>query len=191
MHGGGRGRLSSLFLQRNTLGAPLWHREGVTPTGGMDPQKQALGVFEEQASSLAGTGSLWDLAGEWAREMVLASVFFPRQTELCLPGAQQLSLPLSSSLPAFRAELLTYDLPDAKSSLLWEYTLSGPSAFASQTLGLCLARWAGCPSTPGSLPPVRVAGTTSALPTLLRGFLLQAWLQRVCPASLLVVIGVN
>ena len=41
------------------------------------------------------------LAGRWAREMVLASAFVPRQTELCRPGAQQLSLPLSSSLPAF------------------------------------------------------------------------------------------
>ena len=41
------------------------------------------------------------LAGEWVREMVLASTFVPCQTELCFPRAQQLSLPLSSSLPAF------------------------------------------------------------------------------------------
>ena len=41
------------------------------------------------------------LAGGWAGEMALASAFVPRQTELCRPGAQQLSLPLSSSLPAF------------------------------------------------------------------------------------------
>ena len=41
------------------------------------------------------------LAGGWAREMALASAFVPQQTELCRPGAQQLSLPLSSSLPAF------------------------------------------------------------------------------------------
>ena len=47
------------------------------------------------------------LAGGWAREMALASAFVPCQTELCCPEAQQLSLPLSSSLPAFRAELLT------------------------------------------------------------------------------------
>ena len=47
------------------------------------------------------------LAGGWAREMVLASAFVPSQTELCRPGAQQLSLPLSSILPTFRAELLT------------------------------------------------------------------------------------
>ena len=79
------------------------------------------------------------LAGGWAREMALANGFVPHQTELCRPGAQQLSLPLSSSLPAFRAELLTYDLPEAKSHLLWEHSQSGPSAFASQTRGLCLA----------------------------------------------------
>ena len=41
------------------------------------------------------------LAGGWVREMALVSAFVPRQTELCHPGAQQLSLPLSSSLPAF------------------------------------------------------------------------------------------
>ena len=58
------------------------------------------------------------LARGWAREMALASAFVPQQTELCLPGAQQLSLSLSSSLPTFRAELLTYDLPDVKSCLL-------------------------------------------------------------------------
>ena len=79
------------------------------------------------------------LAGGWAGEMALASSFVLHQTELCRPGAQQLSLPLSSSLSAFRAELLTYDLPDAKSRLLSEHSLSGPSAFASQTRGLCLA----------------------------------------------------
>ena len=100
------------------------------------------------------------LAGGWAREMVLVSTFVPRQTELCHPGAQQLSLPLSSSLPAFREELLTYDLPDAKSRLLWEHTHpSSPSAFASQTRGLCLA--GRLPLCPGSLLPVRAACTTS------------------------------
>ena len=66
------------------------------------------------------------LAGGWAREMALASAFGPCQTELCHPGAQQLSLPLSSSLPAFRAELLTYDLPEAKLRLLSEHTPPGP-----------------------------------------------------------------
>ena len=41
------------------------------------------------------------LAGGWAREMTLASAFVPHQTELCRPGAQQLSLPLSLCPPAF------------------------------------------------------------------------------------------
>ena len=90
---------------------------------------------------------------------MLESAFVPCQAEPCLPGAQQLSLPLSSSLPAFRAELLTFDLPDAKSRLLWEHTPSVPSAFASQTRGLCLA--GRLPLRPGSLPPIRAARTTS------------------------------
>ena len=99
------------------------------------------------------------LAGGWVREMALASAFVPHQTELCCLGAQQLSLPLSSSLPAFRAELFTYDLPDAKSRLLSEHSPSGPSAFASQTRGLCLAGEP--PLCSGSLPPVRGARTAS------------------------------
>ena len=99
------------------------------------------------------------LAGGWVREMALASAFAPHQTELCRAGAQQLSLPLSSSLPAFRAELLNYDLPDAKLRLLSEHTPSGTSAFASQTRGLCLAGEP--PLRPGSLPPVRGARTAS------------------------------
>ena len=41
------------------------------------------------------------LAGGWAREMALAMAFVPRQTELFPLRAQHLSLPLSSSLPAF------------------------------------------------------------------------------------------
>ena len=41
------------------------------------------------------------LAGGWVREMALARAFVPFQIELCCLGAQQLSLPLSSSLPAF------------------------------------------------------------------------------------------
>ena len=77
------------------------------------------------------------LAGGWAREMALARAFVPHQAELCRRGAQQLSLPLSSSPPVLRAELLAYNLPDVKSFLLSEYILSGPSGrnfgFASQT----------------------------------------------------------
>ena len=74
-------------------------------------------------------------------------------------GAQQLSLPLSSSPPILPAELLAYNLPDVKSQLLWEHTPTGPSAFASQTRGLCLA--SGPPLRSGSLPPVRGARTAS------------------------------
>ena len=99
------------------------------------------------------------LAGEWGREMALASTFVPCQTELCSPGAQQLSLPLSSSPLVLQAELLTYNLPDVKSRLLLEHTASGPSAFASQTQGLCLASRQ--PLRSGSLLPVRVACTAS------------------------------
>ena len=99
------------------------------------------------------------LAGGWAGEMALVSAFVPHQTELCRQGAQQLSLPLSSSLPAFPAELLTYVIPDAKSRLLSEHSPSSPSAFASQTRGLCLA--GRLPLRPGSLPPVRGARTAS------------------------------
>ena len=99
------------------------------------------------------------LTGGWAGEMALASAFVPRQTELCRQEAQQLSLPLSSSLPAFRAEPLTYVLPDAKSRLLSEHSPPGPSAFASQSQGLCLAGEP--PLCPGSLPPVHGARTAS------------------------------
>ena len=99
------------------------------------------------------------LAGGWAGEMALASAFVPHQAELCRQGAQQLSLPLSSSPPVLRAELLAYNLPDVKSRLLSEHASSGPSAFASQTRGLCLA--GGPPLRPGSLPPVRGARTAS------------------------------
>ena len=78
---------------------------------------------------------------------------------MCL-RTQQLSLPLSSSPPALRAELLIYNLPDVKSRWLSELTQSGPSAFSSQTPELCLARRA-TPLPIGSLPPVPVARTAS------------------------------
>ena len=129
------------------------------------------------------------LAGGWAGEMALSSAFVPHQAELCRQGAQQLSLPLSSSLPAFRAELLTYNLPDAKSCLLWEHSPSGPSAFSSQTRGLCLAgELPLCPWLPPASP--WSAHCLAALPTLFRGPLICAWLQRLCTTSLLVVFWV-
>ena len=103
--------------------------------------------------------------------MALVSTFVPHQAELCPPGAQQLSLPLSSSLPAFPAELLTYDLPVAKSRLLSEHTLSGPSTFASKTQGLCLA--GRLPLCPGSFLLVRAARTASP------PFLPSSWASRL------------
>ena len=90
------------------------------------------------------------LAGGWAGEMALASAFVPHQTELCCQGAQQLSLPLSSSLPAFQAELLTYDLPDAKSRLLSEH-----SPFRSQAPPLLPARLGGS-AWPAGRPSARL-----------------------------------
>ena len=87
MHVVGRGRVSLLFLQRSGSGRALQQREGVRPAAGvMDPQKHNVGCLREQASSLAGTGSLGILAGGWAREMALARAFVPCQTELCHQG---------------------------------------------------------------------------------------------------------
>ena len=128
------------------------------------------------------------LAVGWAREMALASTFVPQQTELCHPGAQQLSLPLYSSLPSFGAELLTYDLPDAKSRLLSEHTQSGPSAFASQIRAL-LGRWA------APLPRLSPASPWSrhrlaTLPTLFRGPLVCACFRRLHSANPLVIFWV-
>ena len=103
--------------------------------GGNQIRCRRFGSAEAQSWVFAGSEQVpWQelvlfgiLAGGWAGEMALASACVPHQTELCCPGAQQLSsLPLSSSLPAFRAEMLTYDLPDAKSRLLSEHSLSGP-----------------------------------------------------------------
>ena len=159
MHSSGRGRLSSLFLQRSTLGGALGHWEGVRPAGGRNLQKQCWVFARYKQVPWQELVPFGILAGGWVREMALASAFAPHQTELCRAGAQQLSLPLSYSLPAFRAELLTYDLPDAKSRLLWEHSPSGPSAFASQTRGLWLAGEP--PLRPSSLLPVHAAGTAS------------------------------
>ena len=159
MHRDERGRLSSLFLRRSTLGGALRHQEGVRPAGGMDPQKHSVGCWRA-ASKFPGRNwfplGFWlgDGRGRWCWRVPL----FPAKLRLS-SGAQQLSLPLSSSPPALRAELLAYNLTDVKSHSLSEHTPSGSSAFASQTRGLCLA--GGPPLRPGSLPPVRGARTAS------------------------------
>ena len=174
------------FPSEITFRGALRHQEGVRPAGGMDPQKHSVGC-------LRGTSKFQELvpfvvsAGGWAREMALVSAFVPRQAASCalLSRAQQLPLPLSSSPPILRAELLAYNLPDVKSCSLSKHTPSGPSAFASQTPG---SAWpAGCPSA--RLPPASLwsAHRLSALPTLFRGPLICAWLRRIHSASLLVV----
>ena len=155
---GGAGSASFAFGDLLWEGPCDTRRESDLPEGWIR-RSTALGVCVVQASSLAGTGSLWDFGwgmgeGDGAGEHLCS----PPSCAL-LSRAQQLSLPLSSSLPAFGAELLTYDLPDAKSRLLSEHTPCGPSAFASQTRGLYLA--GGPPLRPSSLPPVRGARTAS------------------------------
>ena len=132
--------------------------EGVrSAAGGLAPQKHRVGCLRGGSKF---PGRNWFSLGFWlgdgrGRWRWRAPLFPIKQ--LCRPGAQQVSLPLSSSLPAFRAELFTYDLPDTKSRLLSEHSPTGPSAFASQTLGLCLAGEP--PLRPSSLPPVRGACT--------------------------------
>ena len=137
----------------------LQHQEGVRPaTGGMDLQKHSVGC-SRGASSLTGTGSLWSFGWEMGEGDGTGERLCSPPTCILLSVAQQLSLLLSSSPPVVRADLLTYNLPYFKSRLLSEHTPSGPSAFASQTRGLCLA--GGPPLCPSSLPPVRVVRTTS------------------------------
>ena len=153
---------------RLSFGDPLWEgpcgtRRSSDPPEGWIHRSTAFGVCVVQASSLAGTSSLWDFGWEMGEGDGAGE-------HLCSPlscalssGAQQLSLPLSSSPPALQAELLTYNLPDVKSHLLSKHTRSGSCALTNQTQGLCFA--GGMPLCQGSLSPVRVA-RTSPLPFL-------------------------
>ena len=107
-----------------------------------------------------GTGFLWNFICRMG-EGNGACQHLCSPAEFCPSGAQQLSLPASFRPPcSLRAELLTFSIPDVKSRWLSELTQSGPSAFASQTLGVLP-----CPGLPlhhpGSLPPVCVAHTIS------------------------------
>ena len=192
MHRGRRGRLRSL-----SLGNPLQE----VPCGSgreSDPllevwlhRSTELGVCtEELASSLARTGSLWDFGWGMGEGDGTGERLCSRQTELSHPGAQQLSLPLSSSLPAFRAELLTYDLPDAKSCLLSEHTPSvGPLCFCQPDSGSLLG-WQAALQPP--LPPASPcsAHRLAALTTLFRGPLVCVWLQRLRSANPLTIFWV-
>ena len=97
---------------------------------------------------------LGDVRGRWRWPAPL----FPAKLSSALRGSTTLP-PVVLQPSVLQAELLAYNLPDVKSRLLSEHTPSGPSAFASQTQGLCLA--GGPPLRPGSLPPVRGARTAS------------------------------
>ena len=90
-----------------SLGDPL--QEGPCGSGRESDPLPEVGSAEAQSWVFARSEQVpWQelvlfgiLAGGWAREMALASAFVPHQTELWCQGAQQLSLPLSSSRPAF------------------------------------------------------------------------------------------
>ena len=87
VHGGGRGRLSLLFLPRSASGGALWHLERIRPPWRDGSAEAQLWVFarckQVPWQELVPFGVL---AGGWAREMALASAFVPHQAELCGPG---------------------------------------------------------------------------------------------------------
>ena len=97
---------------------------------------------------------LGDGRGRWHWRASL----FPTMLSSVLRGSTTLPSHFSPAFP-LSEQSFTYNLPGVKSPLLSEHTLSGPSAFASQTRRLCLAGRP--PHCPGSLPPVRGAHTTS------------------------------
>ena len=172
------------------MGGPLWEGSCSTgkeagPSEGWIHRSTALGICTAQASSVTGTGSLWNFGwgmaeGDGACQCLcspteLSSVF----------QCSTILLLVSSRLPRSpRAELLPVNIPDDKCCWLSELTESGPSAFASQTQGLCPARWA-APPLPW-LPPTssRSMHCLSALPTLFCRPLVYACLRRVHSASL-------
>ena len=140
MHRGRRGRLSSFCLRWSASGGVLQHREGGRPAGGMDPQTHSVGCLRGANKFRGGN---WLPLGFWLEDGRGSRHFppplFPAKLSSVLRGSTTLS-------PALRAELMTYNIPDVKSHWLSEHTPSSPSPFASQTRGLCLAWWAGCPS---------------------------------------------
>ena len=153
------------------------------PPEGWICRSTALGVCAVQGSSLWDFG--WGMGeGDGTGEHLCS---LPSCT--LLSGAQQLSLPLSSSPPVLPAELLAYNLPDVKSRWLSEHTPWGPSASSSQTRGL---RLEGGQAPPPQLPPASPWSVhrLAALPTLFRGPLLCAWLWRLRSANLLAVFWV-
>ena len=139
---------------RFAVGGPLWEgpystgREGGRPVGGMDPQKHSIGSLRR--ASKFGVGNWFPLGfrlGDGRGRWHFPAPLFPTELSSAIWGSTTLP-PVSSHSPhSPRAELFTFTIPDVKSRWLSEHTPSGPSAFASQTRGLCLAGWAGRPST--------------------------------------------
>ena len=141
---GWEGTLSSLFLRRSASGGALRHQEGVRPAEGWIPRDTALGVCGVKASSLTGTGSLWDFnwgmgEGDGAGEHLCSL-----PSCALLSRAQQLSLPLSSSPPVLQADLLTYTF-QMLSPAGCQNTLHLAPLFLQARLGGS-ALPAGCPS---------------------------------------------
>ena len=99
---GAGGAGSACFSFRDPLReGPCGTRRESDPLEGWIRRSTGLGVCVVRASSLVGTGSLWDFgcemgAGDGAGECLCS----PPSCSLS-SGAQQLSLPLSSSHPAF------------------------------------------------------------------------------------------
>ena len=132
----------------------------------MDPQKHSVGCL--RSARKLGDRNWFRLGfqlGHGRGRWHWPAPFFPAELNSVFWGSTPLP-PLSSRPPALRAEMLTYNIPDVKSHWLSELMESSPSAFASQTRGLCLARRAAPP--PPRLPTTILCSAYgfSALPTL-------------------------
>ena len=150
-----------------------------------------LGVCTVQASSVTGTGSFWNFGwGMGDGDGTCQCLCSPDEVSSVSQGSTTLPPGFSCPPRSARAELLTFNIPDVKSHWLSEFMQSSPSAFASQTQGLCLTGWA-APAL-SQLPPASLCSAhhLSALPTLFLGPLAYAWFWRVCSASLLEVFWV-
>ena len=82
---GGSGSVRFSFGDLLQEGPCSTGRESDLPPEGWICRSTVLGVCAVQASSLAGTGSLWDFGWGMGGEMALVSAFVPRQNELCHP----------------------------------------------------------------------------------------------------------
>ena len=136
--------------------------EGGRTLGAWTHTSTALGVCTVQASSVRGSGSLWNFyCGMGEGEGTCQCLCSPAELSSVFWGSTTLPSGVLSPYCSLRAELLTFNIPDVKSHWLSELMESSPSAFASQT-SEALPCPAGCPShCPGSLLPVRVMCTAS------------------------------